>query len=71
VKWYLNHNGQQVGPLDDTAARSFAQQNPGAYAWREGFKEWVPVSQVPELNDPAVPPGPPPMPRGNKSDEID
>ncbi len=47
--WYLSYNGQQLGPFDLSVASAKAQQNRNGYAWREGFPDWVPISDVAEL----------------------
>ena len=60
MPWFLAYNGQQIGPLDDVQARTQAQANPNGLAWREGFPQWIPIGQVPELLPPAV--GQPQMP---------
>jgi uncharacterized protein (TIGR00266 family) len=75
--WFFNLPGSpdRTGPLDEEAARSHAQRNPGALAWREGMREWKPVRELPELAGQAAPPPHlPPLPGsgGRKAaDEID
>jgi len=63
MQWFVGKNGQQQGPMDTAAARAYAQSNPDAYCWRQGFGEWLRVTQVPELAPPPpaaqVPPIPP------------
>lgn len=49
MPWFFAYNGQQIGPLDDVQARAQAQANPGGLAWRDGFSQWLPISQVPDL----------------------
>lgn len=71
MKWYFNNNGTQVGPLEGGEANNFARSNPNAFAWRDGMKDWLPVGQIAEFNNPASHPGPPPLGRGGRSDEID
>jgi uncharacterized protein (TIGR00266 family) len=73
-QWYLSYDGQQSGPMDRTRAAAQAQSNPNGFAWREGFTDWVPISQIAELapsplTRPAVPP--PPAGRTGGADEID
>lgn len=48
--WYLSYSGQQFGPFDDATVVAKVKDHPQAYAWKEGFENWVPVSQVPELS---------------------
>jgi len=73
MNWYLSYQGQQTGPLDTAAARARAAENPNGHAWRDGFAEWLPISQVNELMGPApaVPSAPPPMAAGAQADEVD
>ncbi len=49
TQWYLSYNNQQYGPYDEATARQHAGANPNGYAWREGFANWLPIRQVPEL----------------------
>ena len=83
MPWYLAYGGQQIGPLEDAQAKAQAQANPNGLAWREGFVQWVPITQVTELYVPAPPPsyGPnpdyrvplptAPAPAASQSDEVD
>jgi uncharacterized protein (TIGR00266 family) len=48
-QWYLSYDGKQMGPMDQGEASAQARRNPDGYAWREGFGNWLPISQVPEL----------------------
>jgi uncharacterized protein (TIGR00266 family) len=70
-QWYLSFDGQQEGPFDLAQAQSRARMNPNGFAWREGFAQWVPISQLAELSQaaPQVMAPPPPVSRG--TDEID
>lgn len=71
-QWYLSYDGNQTGPFDLSQAVAQAQKNPSGYAWRDGFAEWLPISQIGELNSPSIPvPAPPPVSGGPKADEID
>lgn len=49
VPWYLAYNGQQIGPMEEAQARQQAQANSDGLAWRDGFIQWLPIQQVPEL----------------------
>ena len=60
-QWYLSFNGQQVGPLSEEDAVARAKSNPSGHAWKEGFAEWKPINQIPELNSGGALPGPPPQ----------
>ena len=69
--WYLSYEGKQIGPLNHDQAVTQARNNRNGYAWREGFAEWMPISQIGEL-DPVkhgAPAPPPTAPRA--ADEID
>lgn len=70
-QWYLSYDGNQTGPFDHEQAAAQALKNPNGYAWREGFAEWLPISQVGELNSTIAPAtGPPPSAVGG-ADEIE
>jgi len=71
-QWYLSYQGDQQGPLDLAEAQARAAQNPDGFAWRPGFAEWLPISQLDELTRaaPAASMAPPP-PTMRSSDEID
>jgi uncharacterized protein (TIGR00266 family) len=72
TQWYLSYQGNQTGPFDLAQAIALAQKNPNGYAWREGFAEWLPISQVSELAGRATNvPQPPPMGARARADEID
>jgi uncharacterized protein (TIGR00266 family) len=71
AQWYLSYEGNQIGPFDKEQAIAHAQKNPNGYVWREGFAEWLPISQIDELISSAREiPGPPPSARST-ADEID
>ena len=71
--WYISVNGQQMGPLDPASAAAQARANPGAYGWRQGFSEWLPVAQIAELSNVAAATAmsSPPSFGAQRSDEID
>ncbi len=69
TQWYLSFDGNQVGPFDQFEAVSRAQSRPDGFAWRDGFEEWAPIAEVPELTQSAAPAPPPPS--GGVADEID
>jgi len=70
-QWYLSYDGNQVGPLDKAQAMAQVQKNPNGYAWREGFAEWLPISQIAELSTSGVPIPEPPASTSASADEID
>ena len=73
--WYVAINGQQQGPFPQNHIQQMLAS--GVYTqdtlvWREGFQNWLPVSQVPELNQPpGVAPQSPPSSPGIQAHEID
>ncbi|MBW1726597.1 MAG: TIGR00266 family protein [Deltaproteobacteria bacterium] len=71
AQWYLSYDGKQIGPFDKEQAIAHAQKNPNGHVWREGFADWLPISQIDELSssDREVP-GPPSSARST-ADEID
>ena len=70
-QWYLSYNGEQIGPLDHEEAVTRARANSNGYAWREGFAEWLPISQVAELGQQRTSGTMPPPISTRTSDEID
>jgi uncharacterized protein (TIGR00266 family) len=72
TQWYLSYDGNQTGPFDQPQAAAQAQKNPNGYAWRDGYAEWLPISQINELyHAGGGMPTPPPAARVGKADEID
>jgi len=69
-QWYLSYDGKQIGPLDHAQALAHMRSNPNGYAWREGFTDWLPISQVAEFRSPAGP-APQAPPSRIKADVID
>nr|WP_241895181.1 DUF4339 domain-containing protein [Stenotrophomonas maltophilia] len=57
TQWYFHPSAQadRIGPLDDQAARRYAQANPRALAWCQGMSGWTSIAEVPELQ--SAPPG--------------
>lgn len=70
-QWYLNYGGKQEGPMDRSEAAAKAKADPEGFAWRPGLAEWLPISQVNELNVGQRPEVIPPPPVTRASDEID
>ncbi len=73
-QWYLSYGGNQSGPFDLAQAQRQAQANPGGHAWREGYAEWLPIAQVPELQGGVPGSAPaviPPVQTGLTADVID
>ena len=75
TQWSFHVPGQadRVGPLDEAAARQYAQANRQALAWREGMQGWQAVTEIADFGGQAgPPPTPPPVGgRGNRADDID
>ena len=74
TQWYFSYDGNQLGPFDGAQAVNQAAKNPDGYAWREGFAEWQPISQIRELKPGGTAmavPAPPPAGALRKTDEID
>ena len=70
TQWFLSYDGKQTGSLDLAQAQTQARANPKGHAWREGFSEWVPISQVAELSQSPTAATPPPSSRC-VADDID
>lgn len=46
--WLYVHNGQSVGPIEDSALRQLlasGQLLPHTLVWREGMSQWLPATQ--------------------------
>lgn len=61
TQWFAAVNGQQQGPFSTEQLRRSLQDgtfSSTTFVWRQGFAEWQPVSQCPELTAeaPMVPP---------------
>ena len=48
MQYWINHNGVQSGPVDLDAIKEMGLTSQ-AYVWREGLKDWVKITQMPEL----------------------
>lgn len=71
AQWYLSYSGQQVGPMSQEEASQKARSNPNGHAWREGFAEWLPISQVAELKGGSTGFASPPPTRTSIAHEIE
>ena len=73
--WYVADNGQSLGPFaasQVTASVQSGQYNVNTMVWRDGFADWLPISEVGELVNPsAIPPAAPPMSASGRAHEID
>jgi predicted Zn finger-like uncharacterized protein len=64
-EWFLAVDGNQFGPMGFSELCSRVKRGETgseAYVWRDGFDEWLEISEVPELK-PYLPRHPPPPPR--------
>jgi uncharacterized protein (TIGR00266 family) len=73
--WYVAINGQQLGPFSQGHIQQLlrsGEYTQETFVWRNGFKNWLPISQVPELNQTGNSsiPSPPRM-SGPQAHEID
>jgi len=71
TQWHMSYDGQQEGPYDTAAARAKAKDNPNGFVWREGYAQWLPISQVAELTAETGVAAPPPPTAGQIAHEID
>jgi len=74
--WYIALNGQQQGPFSQAQIQqslAIGAYSPETLVWRQGFDNWRPISQVPELLNTSVtsPSSFPPQPTGHVAQEID
>ncbi len=73
--WYVAINGQQQGPFPQNHIQQMLAggvYNQDTLVWKEGFQNWLPISQVPELNQASgVSPQPLPSSSGLQAHEID
>ncbi|MCP3101836.1 GYF domain-containing protein [Myxococcus sp. K15C18031901] len=56
--WFVSLAGQPAGPFDAEALKApweRGELGPDSLCWREGFQNWLPLSQVPELTQALVP----------------
>lgn len=47
--WYILINDHREGPFSPEDLKKDSRISPETLVWREGFEEWVPIGQVPEL----------------------
>ncbi len=61
--WYIAVNGQQQGPFDQNYMQqglASGQIDKSTLVWKEGFQDWLPISQAVELHRPVQASTPPP-----------
>jgi uncharacterized protein (TIGR00266 family) len=71
TQWYLSYDGERKGPMDLERAREQAAAHPKAHVWREGFGDWLPISQVAELSSALSSSAAPPPPSRLVAHDID
>jgi len=67
---FLYQNNNQTGPFTDEQINQMVlshQITPNTLAWKEGMKDWAPVSTLVNAPGLATPPPPPPRPAAPKS----
>lgn len=73
--WYIAINGQQQGPLSTVQISQGLKTGvytPETLVWRQGYQDWIQISQATELHNPtAMTAPPPPGPGGTVAHEID
>lgn len=53
-QWYIARDGKQYGPITDADLSQLVQKKElldSDFLWRQGFDNWLPVAQVPEVRD--------------------
>ena len=71
--WYVTVDGKSLGPFSSEqviSSLASGQYNESTMVWRDGFSDWMPMGQVPELGKQSVAPVPPPV-SGQQAHEID
>lgn len=49
--WYIYLEGKKEGPYDIPDLRNHPKVTPDTLAWKMGYKEWVPIRKIFELQD--------------------
>lgn len=47
--WFLQVDGKKEGPYSLRELKWHPKVTPDTLAWKEGFKAWLPIRQIPEL----------------------
>ena len=55
-KWFFSHDGDVSGPLTQSEAIAFLQNEPDCYGWHPSFTQWLPVSHIGEFAGVVPPP---------------
>ncbi len=72
--WYVAVDGQSLGPFSSSqviADLQSGQYSPETMVWQDGFADWLPINQVPELSSPAPAVSAPPPVASATAHEID
>ncbi len=70
-QWFFSYEGKQTGPHAHADAVRMARANPNGHVWKEGYAEWLPISQVGELNNLGSSVNPPPPASIRQAHDID
>ncbi len=73
-QWFVAVKGRSQGPFsraEVTAGLAAGRFTRETMVWRDGFSEWLPIGQVPELSAQPVAPTPPPTVPDRRTHEID
>ena len=49
--WFILINGERKGPFSVSELKQIPELTPDTLAWREGFVNWVPIRNIPELRE--------------------
>ena len=49
--WFIQLNGGVEGPYSVLDLKEDIRITPDTFVWREGFSRWVPIGDVPELQE--------------------
>jgi GYF domain 2 len=47
--WYIILEGRKLGPFSVQDLKRDSRISPDTLVWKEGFEDWVPIKEVPEL----------------------
>lgn len=48
-EWFFSFENVTSGPYTLDYAKTFAREHQGAYCWRQGFSDWIPVFDATEI----------------------
>ena len=51
AEWYILIDGKKEGPFSINQLKKDTKVTPDTLVWKNGFKEWLAIRQVPELAD--------------------